>query len=171
MGTTVKEIKKDSWQIVLENGETRGYDKLILATGANSFIPPIKGADQEGVHAIRNLEDVNKLQVLIKSITKAVVIGGGVLGLEAAWELKKAGKEVAVLELSPGLMGKQLDERGSELLRTATEKSGLMVATNISIEEISGEGKATGVKLTDGTFVEAQIVIMSTGIKQEYRAC
>ena len=166
LGTTVKEIKKDSWQIVLENGETRGYDKLILATGANSFIPPIKGADQEGVHAIRNLEDVNKLQVLIKSITKAVVIGGGVLGLEAAWELKKAGKEVAVLELSPGLMGKQLDERGSELLRTATEKSGLMVATNISIEEISGEGKATGVKLTDGTFVEAQIVIMSTGIKQ-----
>ncbi len=166
LGVTVKEIKKDSWQIVLDNGETRSYDKLILATGASSFIPPIKGAEQEGVCAIRSLDDVNKLQTVLKDVSKTVVIGGGILGLEAAWELRKAGKEVTVIELSPGLMGKQLDDRGSELLQAATEKSGIKVFTNVGIEEISGAGKATGVKLADGTFVDAQLIIMSTGVKQ-----
>lgn len=169
LGVTGKEIKKDTREVVLENGETRSYDKLILATGADSFIPPIKGVDQEGVYAIRSLEGVNKLQEFLKKVTKAVVIGGGILGLEAAWELKKAGKDVTVIELSPNIMGKQLDERGSALLKAATEKSGIQVITNTSIEEISGEGKATGVKLADGTFAEGELVVLSTGVRQNIR--
>lgn len=166
LGTTVRGIKKDAKELILANGETKNFDKLILATGADSFIPPIKGADQEGVCAIRTLEDVNKLQEFLKQVTKAIVIGGGILGLEAAWELKKAGKDVTVIELAPNLMGKQLDDRGSVLLRVATEKSGIQVITGIGIEEISGAGKATGVKLADGTLADGQLVILSTGIKQ-----
>jgi NAD(P)H-nitrite reductase large subunit len=166
LGTTVNEIRKDSKELVLSNGETRSYDKLILATGAKAFIPPIKGAEQEGVFAIRTLEGVNMLQKFLKQVKKAVVIGGGILGLEAAWELKKAGKEVTVIELSPNIMNKQLDERGSELLRAATEKAGIRVITNTGIEEISGDGKATGVKLVDGTLVSADLVICSTGVRQ-----
>lgn len=166
LGVTVLEIRKDGKELVLSNGETRKYDKLILATGAEAFIPPIQGATQEGVYAIRSLEGVKKLQKFLKQVKKAVVIGGGILGLEAAWELKKAGKEVAIIELSPNIMNKQLDARGSELLRAATEKSGIRVITNTGIEEISGDGKATGVKLVDGTFVTGELVICSTGVRQ-----
>jgi flavorubredoxin/NADPH-dependent 2,4-dienoyl-CoA reductase/sulfur reductase-like enzyme len=166
LGVTVKEIKKSSKELVLSNGETRSFDKLILATGAEAFIPPIKGADQEGVCAIRTLEGVNKLQEYLSQVKKAVVIGGGILGLEAAWELKKAGKDVTVIELSPNIMNKQLDEKGSELLRAATEKSGIRVITNTGIEEISGDGKATGVKLVDGTAVNGELVVLSTGVRQ-----
>lgn len=166
LGTTVKEIKKESKELVLENGETRGYDKLILATGADSFIPPIKGAGQEGVFAIRTLEGVNQLQKFLQRAEKTVVIGGGILGLEAAWELKKAGKAVTVIEMAPVIMGRQLDERGSALLTAAAEKSGIKVVTGVGIEEISGDGKAAGVKMADGTIVEAELVILSTGVRQ-----
>jgi len=166
LGVTVNEIKKDSKELVLADGGTRTFDKLILATGADSFIPPIKGAGQEGVYAIRSLEGVNKLQGFLKQVKKAVVIGGGILGLEAAWELKKAGKDVTVIELSPSIMNKQLDKKGSELLKAATEKSGIRVITNTGIEEISGEGKTTGVKLVDGTFVNGELVVLSTGVRQ-----
>lgn len=166
LGVTVMEIRKDSKELVLSNGETRRFDKLILATGAEAFIPPIKGADQEGVYAIRSLEGVNRLQEFLSQVKKAVVIGGGILGLEAAWELKKAGKDVTVIELSPNIMNKQLDEKGSELLRATTEKSGIRVITNTAIEEISGDGKATGVKLVDGTVVTGELVMLSTGIRQ-----
>ncbi|HML38244.1 MAG TPA: FAD-dependent oxidoreductase [Bacillota bacterium] len=166
LGVTVREIRKDSGEIVLDNGETRKYDKLILATGAEAFIPPIKGADQQGVTAIRSLESVKKLKELLKQVNKAVVIGGGILGLEAAWELKQAGKEVTVIEQSPNIMGKQLDEKGSALLKAATEKSGIQVITGKAIEEITGDGKATGVKLADGTFADGELIILSTGVRQ-----
>ena len=166
LGVTVSEIRKDSKELVLDNGETRKFDKLILATGAEAFIPPIKGTEQEGVFAIRSLEGVNRLQEFLKQVRKAVVIGGGILGLEAAWELKKAGKDVTVIELSPSLMNKQLDDRGSELLRSATEKAGIRVITNTGIEEITGDGKATGVKLVDGTAVNGELIICSTGVRQ-----
>jgi flavorubredoxin/NADPH-dependent 2,4-dienoyl-CoA reductase/sulfur reductase-like enzyme len=166
LGVTVKEIRKDAKEIALANGEIRKYDRLILATGAEAFIPPIKGADQEGVTAIRSLAGVKKLQETLKHVTKAAVIGGGILGLEAAWELKKAGKDVTVVEQSPNIMNKQLDEKGSALLKAAAEKSGIRVITGKGIEEIKGSGKAAGVKLADGTLAEADLVIVSTGVKQ-----
>jgi flavorubredoxin/NADPH-dependent 2,4-dienoyl-CoA reductase/sulfur reductase-like enzyme len=166
LGVTVREIKKDAKELVLDNGETRKFDKLILATGAEAFIPPIKGTEQDGVFAIRSLEGVNKLQEFLKQVHKAVVIGGGILGLEAAWELKKAGKDVTVIELSTSLMNKQLDDRGSELLRSATEKAGIRVITNTGIDEIAGDGKATGVKLVDGTVVSGELIVCSTGVRQ-----
>ncbi len=166
LGVTVKEIRKDTKELVLTNGEERKYDKLILAMGAEAFIPPIKGAEQEGVYAIRSLKGVKELQEFLKQVAKAVVIGGGILGLEAAWELKRAGKDVTIIELSPSIMNKQLDEKGSELLRAATEKSGIRVITNTGIEEITGNGKVTGVKLVDGTNVNGELVILSTGVRQ-----
>lgn len=166
LGTAVTKINDTSKELELSNGETRKYDKLILATGADSFIPPIKGADQEGVYAIRSLAGVNELQEYLKTVKKAVVIGGGVLGLEAAWELKRSGKDVTVIELSQNIMGKQLDDRGSALLKEAAEKSGIRVITNTGIEEISGNGKAAGVKLVDGTLAEGELVVLSTGVRQ-----
>jgi len=167
LGVRVKEIKKDTKELVLENGETRKFDKLILATGARAYLAPFKGSNQEGVFVIRTLEDVKRIQEFLKKqVEKAVVVGGGILGLEAAWELKKAGKDVTVIEFSPNIMNKQLDQRGSELLRAAAEKSGIRVITGTEIEEISGEGKATGVRLVDGTSVNGQLIVCSMGIRQ-----
>lgn len=166
LNAKVTEIDPKSKTITLSNGETRNYDKLILATGANAFVPPIKGADKSGVYSIRTLTDVNSLQNDLDAAKKAIVIGGGVLGLEAAWEFCKAGKEVTVLEHSIGLMSKQLDEKASSLLREASERSGVKVLSGVDIEEIVGNDKVTGVKLTDGTLVEGEIVVLSTGVRQ-----
>ena len=167
LGTEVEQIDGAARSLKLSDGTTRIYDKLILATGAESFIPPIQGADQEGVFAVRSLKDVNRIRDWMKGITSAAVIGGGVLGLEAAWELSKAGKKVAVIELAPSLMGRQLDRKASLLLKEAAEKTGIRVYTGIGISQISGSGgKVQGVELADGTAVPADMVLMSTGVKQ-----
>ncbi|WP_130861176.1 FAD-dependent oxidoreductase [Bacilliculturomica massiliensis] len=168
LGTEVTAVDPDKKTLTLSDGTDRTYDKLILATGAESFVPPIKGADLPGVFTIRSLEDVKKIQAYMEQIGEAVVIGGGVLGLEAAWELCKAGKSVSVVEMGPGLMGRQLDDKGSELLRQAAERAGAFVYTGKGIEEIcaDGSGAAAGVKLNDGTLVPGALVILSTGVKQ-----
>ncbi len=166
LGATVQSIDKDKKEIILDSGDVRSYDKLILATGAEAFIPPIPGADKSGVFAIRKLHDVNQLQEFLETVEHAAVIGGGILGLEAAWELKKAGKSVTVIEMAPRIMGKQLDERASQLLKDATEHVGIQVVTGIGISEITGNASATGVKLSDNSVVKAELVILSTGVKQ-----
>lgn len=162
----VKSIDPKAKTVTLESGETRRYDKLILATGADSFIPPIPGTDQKGVIAIRNLADTNQIQEALKKAKAAAVIGGGVLGLEAAWQISKAGIPVTVIELAPQLMGRQLDEKASILLRKAVEAAGIETYVGVGIERIAGEnGRAQGVKLADGTVVAADLVIMSTGVR------
>ncbi|MEG1584518.1 MAG: FAD-dependent oxidoreductase, partial [Anaerovorax sp.] len=163
----VKEIKPEIKTVVLKDGTSREYDKLILATGAECFVPPIKGADKAGVFSIRSLTNVNELRDYIaRGAVKAAVIGGGVLGLEAAWELKKAGLQVSIIEAGSRIMGRQLDKKGAELLETAIKTAGMQVFIGTGIQEISGTEEAQGVKLADGTVVDAQVVIISTGVKQ-----
>lgn len=170
LGTEVTAVDAEKKTLKLSDGTERSYDKLILATGAESFIPPIKGADREGVFAIRHLEDVKKVQAYMAHVTDTVIIGGGVLGLEAAWELRKAGKGVSIIEMAPQIMGRQLDEKASSILREAAEKAGINVYTGVGIEEIAGAAdggeSAGGVKLADGTLVAGGLVILSTGVKQ-----
>ena len=167
LGVEVKEIDDKAKKIKLSDGTERAYDKLILATGAECFVPPFKGADIEGVFAIRTVETINKMRDYLSGGAKrAAVIGGGVLGLEAAWELKKAGLSVTVIEAGPVIMGRQLDERAGKLLLAAFEKAGIKHAVGKGIEEITGDGKASGVKLSDGSLIEADIVVISTGVKQ-----
>ena len=167
LGAEVTEIDDKAKTITLSDGSVRSYHKLILATGADSFVPPIKGADKEGVFAIRTLETINKLRDFMESDVKtAAVIGGGVLGLEAAWELRKAGLEVTVIEAGPVIMGRQLDATAGKFLLTAFDRVGVKHAVGSGIEEITGEGHVTGIKLADGSTVPADIVIISTGVRQ-----
>ncbi|MGB7594017.1 MAG: FAD-dependent oxidoreductase, partial [Erysipelotrichaceae bacterium] len=112
------ELNVDTKQVKLENGEVRSYDKLIIATGSDCFVPFIKGVQRENVVKIRHLKDVAKIKELLKTSKRALVIGGGILGLEAAWQMKKAGLEVVVLEMLPALMLRQLDDTTSAKLRT-----------------------------------------------------
>ncbi|MDR2296496.1 MAG: FAD-dependent oxidoreductase [Clostridiales Family XIII bacterium] len=167
LNTAVTEIDTEKKELRLAGGESRSYDKLILATGADAFRPPIAGAELAGVFAVRQLSDVIALRGFMKGVRGAVVIGGGVLGLEAAWELKKAGLPVAVVEGGAGLMRRQLDARASALLKAGAEKAGVTVFIGTGVSEIlSAGGRAAGVKLADGTMIDAGLVLLSTGNKQ-----
>ena len=141
--------------------KTYSYDKLIYATGAHCFVPPIKGADQDHVISIRNIADAKKVQSKLDSVKEAVVIGGGVMGLEAGWELCKAGIDVTILEGAPGLLPKQLDDTGSTMLEDIVNGVGMHVVTSAQTAEIT----ADSVKLSDGREFPAQLVIMSTGMR------
>lgn len=152
-------------QVELDGGFKLPYTKLIFALGSESFIPPIPGHDKQGVVAIRRLGDVEKVQAMGASLKKAVVIGGGVLGLEAAWELRKAGVQVTVLELAPKLMGRQLDDQAAAVLLDACAKSEVRVETGVQIQAIQGGETVTGVELGSGEVIPADLVILSTGVR------
>lgn len=152
-------------QVELDGGFKLPYTKLIFALGSESFIPPIPGHDKQGVVAIRRLGDVEKVQAMGTSLKKAVVIGGGVLGLEAAWELRKAGVQVTVLELAPKLMGRQLDDQAAAVLLDACAKSEVRVETGVQIQAIQGGETVTGVELGSGEVIPADLVILSTGVR------
>ena len=160
----VKIDPKDK-EVTFSDGIRLKYDKCIYALGSECFIPPIPGHEKPQVVAVRRLADTEKIMGLLPETKQAVVIGGGVLGLEAAWELKKAGLEVAVLELGPQLMGRQLDAGAGEFLKNLIESKGISVHLNVKIDAIEGDEKVTGVRLGDKTVIDAQLVIVSAGVR------
>src|SRR5699024_9681565 len=109
--------------------------------------------------------DIEKIEKMLDRVNNVVVIGGGVLGLEAAWELKKAHKNVTVLELAPQIMGRQLDETASEMLTSISESNGIKIHTGVQIESIEGNEAVTGVKLSDGRVFDAELVVVSAGVR------
>lgn len=165
LGKQIQSINMEDKEVILDSGEKVHFTRLIYALGSECFIPPIKGRDFEEIVAIRRLSDVEKIEKLMETASKAVVIGGGVLGLEAAWELRKAGLEVHVLEAAPVLMGRQLDTEAAEILKENARKNGVEIHTGVSVEEIEGDEHVTGVRLSDGTVFPAQIVIVSAGVR------
>ena len=165
VGKTVASGDTDKKEIYTDDGAKFKYTKLIYALGSECFIPPITGADQPEVIAVRRLSDTQKVTELLPQTKEAVVIGGGVLGLEAAWELKKAHCKVTVLELAPRLMGRQLDEGAGEMIKAISEAQGIAIHTGVQIEAIEGDGHVTGVRLGDGRVFPAQLVIVSCGVR------
>ncbi len=167
LGTRVNGIDPVSKKLIIDGGGEKDYDVLILATGADAFVPPIPGHELDGVFSIRIWDDTKKIHDRLEGTTDAVVIGGGVLGLEAAWDLKKAIKNVTVIERSDAMISRQLDQVGSDAMKKAADEIGLKVAFNADTDAIEGsDGKVTGVKLKSGDVLDAQMVIISTGIKQ-----
>ncbi|MFR5601195.1 MAG: NAD(P)/FAD-dependent oxidoreductase [Lachnospiraceae bacterium] len=165
LGKTVAGIRPLDQKVVLTDGIELKYDKLIYAMGASCFVPPIPGTELSQVIAIRNVDDVKQVQQLLPETKEAVVIGGGVLGLEAAWELKQSGCQVTVLELAPQLMGRQLDEQAGALLKEIASDCGIDIHTGVQIQAIEGNGKVEGVRLGDQTLIKAQLVIVSCGVR------
>lgn len=149
---------------VVSDKDTYTYGKLIYALGAKCFIPPIAGSDLPEVVVVRDTLDIDKIQSLKDKVNKVVVIGGGVLGLEAAYEMYKINKEVTVLEVMPQIMGRQLDITASNLLMDIVEKHGVDIQVGVNIEKIDGEDKVKGILLKDGTYIECDMVIVSAGI-------
>ena len=160
-GMKVKSINPAEKSVVCGDDVILVYDKLIYALGARSFIPPTPGADQEHVVAVRTLEDVAKIRSLRPSVKHAAVIGGGVLGLEAAWSLSKAGLKVTVLEFAPKIMQRQLSGEASDFLTGLIEETGIAVLTGVETAEI----RRDSLLLKDGREIPAELVIMSTGVR------
>ena len=165
LGRQVISVDAGKKEVVLDGGFRLPYTKLIFALGSECFIPPIPGHEKEGVIAIRRISDVVKIQAMGSSLRRAVVIGGGVLGLEAAWELRKAKCEVTVLELAPQLMGRQLDDAAAGQLLKQCAKSGIRVETGVKIAALEGACAVTGVKLESGEVIPADLVIVSCGVR------
>lgn len=165
LGKTVQQIKPSEKKLILEDGSIVNYDKLILANGSKNFIPPIKGSSLDGVYTLKSIEDAEAIKKRIPNIKNAVVIGGGLLGLEAAWEMKNAGVNVTVIEFLPRLLPKQLDEVGGKAFQKIAEESGINIILGDSADSIVGETKAEGVKLKIGKTVPADLVLFSVGIR------
>lgn len=165
LGKQIESIDTEAKEVLLAGGEKVHYTKLIYALGSECFIPPIQGSDLPEVAAIRRLSDVVKVEGLMENASKAVVIGGGVLGLEAAWELKKAGLEVQVLEAAPVLMGRQLDAGSAEILKETAAERGVRIHTGVTVEAIEGDGHVSGVRLADGQVIPAELVVISAGVR------
>ena len=155
----------DAKEVLLDSGEKVRFTRLIYALGSECFIPPMEGHALPEVVAIRRLSDVEKVESLMQTAKNAVVIGGGVLGLEAAWELKKAGLNVTVLEVAPVLMGRQLDNGSAEILKEIAAKHDLTIRTGVSVSAIEGEDHVSGVRIGGGETIPADIVIVSAGVR------
>jgi flavorubredoxin/NADPH-dependent 2,4-dienoyl-CoA reductase/sulfur reductase-like enzyme len=160
----VIKIDKKEKEVICKDEMKFKYDKCIYALGSSSFVPPIPGVKKEGVIAIRSISDTDKVIELLPRVKNAVVIGGGVLGLEAAWELSKAKCKVTVLELADKLMGRQLDHEGGKFLEEVIKGTGIEIKLNVKIDEIQGKGSATGVRINGNEVIEADLVIISCGI-------
>lgn len=158
--TKVEKIDTAAKKVICGN-ESFSYDKLIYSLGARCFVPPIKGADSDHVVTIRNIADTDKVKEILPKTSQVVCIGGGVMGLEGAWELKKGGYDVTVLETAPGLLPKQLDDPASAMLEDIVNGTGINVVTGAMISEITSEA----VILSDGREFPAQLVVMSTGMR------
>ncbi|MEK4189785.1 nitrite reductase large subunit NirB [Paenibacillus sp. FSL L8-0494] len=164
-GTTVTRIDEHSKQVIADNGMAVSYDKVIIATGSNSFILPVPGCDKEGVVGFRDIADCDAMLAAAKQYNKAAVIGGGLLGLEAAKGLVNLGMDVTVVHLMEDLMERQLDRNASSMLQAELERQGVKFAMGKQTVELTGEQRVSGLQFSDGTTLAADFVVMAVGIK------
>jgi len=143
------------------------YDRLLLTTGGRPFVPPCKGVDKDGVFALRTLDHALAIKAYAQQVSTAIVIGGGLLGLETARALHTAGLRVTVVEFFPHLLPRQLDAQGAEVLQSLLETQGLKVVTSAKTEAILGDVRAEGARLQDDRAIPGEMVIFSTGIRSE----
>ncbi len=163
--TQVINLNTDSKCVELSTGEVLPYDKCVLATGAESFRPPMHGADKKGVFVIRTIDDIANMRAHCLKTTSAVVVGGGVIGLEIAWELHKRGVKVTVLERESVLMERLLDKSSSMKLQEIIEAQGITVYTHVETDALAGDDAVKQVVLKDGKTILAELVVLSCGVK------
>ncbi|MFA6139579.1 MAG: nitrite reductase large subunit NirB [Hyphomicrobium sp.] len=164
-GHKVTQIDRAAKTVTSDRGEVAPYDKLVIATGSVPLILPVPGNNLPGVLSYRDLDDVNAMLLAAQSRAKAVVIGGGLLGLEAAAGLAARDMDVTVLHLMPTLMERQLDPAAGYMLQREIEQRGIKVVTKASTKAILGERRVEGVELADGRVIPATVVIMAAGIR------
>lgn len=164
----VVDLDLDNKEIVTASGRREGYDKLVLATGSFPFVPPIPGNNGEHCLVYRTIEDLERITASAQQSKIGVVVGGGLLGLEAAAALKAAGLETHVVEFAPRLMAVQLDEGGGKLLRRKIEAIGVKVHTQKATNEIvAGTEARYRMNFADGSHLETDMILFSAGIRPQ----
>jgi nitrite reductase (NADH) large subunit len=164
-GVEIISIDRAGKRVIAQGGTSETYDTLVVATGSTPTILPVFGVDLKGVVTYRDLDDVHFMLDAATRSRRAVVIGGGLLGLEAAAGLRAQGMDVAVLHLMPALMERQLDPAAGALLKNALQARGVQVRTSADTAAILGDESVTGVRLKDGTEIAADLVVMAVGIR------
>lgn len=158
-------IDTQKQSVILDDGKTVVFSKLLIANGSRPFIPPIPGKNLTGVFSIRSLDDINIFNDFITDKTHGTIIGGGLLGLEIAWSLAKKGREVYVIEGAPYILFKQLDKTASELLTSLGKKAGISFVIQGQLSQIVGNEQVTSIQLSDGQTIPAEFVVFSTGVR------
>lgn len=164
-GKEITGINRSSRTVTAADGTSAEYDRLLIATGSTPFIIPLPGHDLDGVIAFRDIHDVDTMIAAAKQGTHAVVIGGGLLGLEAANGLMQQGMQVTVLHLVDTLMERQMDSVAGKMLKKSLEERGMEIIMQASTREILGDSKVEGVLLEDGRKLDAALVVMAVGIR------
>ncbi|WP_369959265.1 nitrite reductase large subunit NirB [Pseudomonas benzenivorans] len=167
LGRKVVEIDRKRRLVIAEDGSEAEYDRLLIATGSNPFILPIPGKDLDGVIGYRDIADTQTMMDTAKTHKHAVVIGGGLLGLEAANGLKLRGMDVTVVHIGDWLLERQLDRTAGDLLQKSLEDRGLKFLLPKHTAELldNGEGRVCAVKFKDGEVIPADLVVMAAGIR------
>jgi nitrite reductase (NADH) large subunit len=165
VGTRVARVDRERREVTTDDGAILGYDSLVLATGSAPFVPNVPGVDKEGVFVYRTIEDLDAIIARARVARRAVVIGGGLLGLEAARAVLDAGLETHVIEIAPRLMPRQLDGTASALLERSVRALGVEIHVDKRVVGFQGSGAVSGVELAGGDVIDADIVILSAGIR------
>jgi nitrite reductase (NADH) large subunit len=166
LGDPIIKIDIISKTVISHLGIVESYDYLIFATGSSAFVPPIPGVDKDGVFIYRTIEDLELMTSYAKKAKKGAVIGGGLLGLEAAKAMLDLGiTDTTVIEFAPRLMPRQIDEAGSNTLKNKLESLGLKIRTNTNTSEITGEHCINGMRFTDDSHITVDMLVISAGIK------
>ena len=167
LSTPVIEIDKDNKQVVTAGGDALQYDKVLIATGGISFVPPIKGSDKKGVFTLRTIKDADEIMHYGEDKKKVILIGGGVLGLEAGNSLRKTGHEITVVEFFPRLLPRQMDPEGAGILKAQMEGMGFAFYLGAKTKEIVGDDGAAGIVLEDGTKIDGDVIMISAGVRPQ----
>lgn len=166
LDTEVEKLDLENNKAILADGEEIEYGKVLLATGARAFVPPIKNVESKGVFAIRSLDDLISFKEYAADKKEVVIIGGGILGLEAAFSVKELGKEVSVIEASDYILNRQLDHELSKKLEKSLNEMGIKTYTGKATEEIlTNDGKVSGIKLSNGEEIKADLIMVQAGVR------
>lgn len=166
LGDPIKQINRDTKTVDSHKGISLSYDVLVLATGSAAFVPPIPGTEKEGVFIYRTIEDLDLMKAWAKKAKKGAVIGGGLLGLEAAKAMMDLGvADTSVIEFAPRLMPRQIDEVGSNVLKSKLETLGLKIFTSTNTAQILGDDHITGMQFVNDTKIDVDMLVISAGIK------
>ncbi len=167
-GDPVVSIDREARTVTTQGGRRFGYDKLVLATGSFPFVPPVPGADSNGCFTYRTIDDLGEIRAAAAKARRGVVVGGGLLGLEAANALRNLGLETHVVEFAPQLMGVQVDPEGGAILRSQIEALGISIHTGKNTQRIvAGEELPLAMHFADGEVLETDLIVFSAGVRPD----
>lgn len=159
------EVRRETREALSKKGGTYPYDLLLMATGSNAFVPPIKGVEKKGVFTLRTMKNAIDMKAFSEKVSQIILIGGGLVGLETGGALLRRGAKVAVIEHNPRILPRQTDTEGAQILQAKMEEMGFSFFLNADSDEIFGKENVEGLRLKDGRMVQGQMVIISAGVR------